>query len=74
MGVARRAIEEQAGTRRALSAQARDQIPTEREGKFVFSTDGGKTHVQGFGKLKYRLDARLNFPRRGGFTICAGRW
>ena len=44
-----------------LSAMARDQIPVERKGEFVFSTDGGKTYVQGFGKLKDRIDMRCMF-------------
>jgi integrase len=44
-----------------LSRQARALIPSDRAGAYVFSTDGGKTFVQGFGKLKYRLDARLKF-------------
>jgi integrase len=43
-----------------LSRQARDLLPPPAW-PYVFSTDGGKTFVQGFGKLKYRLDARLKF-------------
>jgi integrase len=43
-----------------LSQQARDLLPPPA-GSYVFSTDGGRTFVQGFGKLKYRLDARLKF-------------
>ena len=45
-----------------LSRQARDLLPPPgTAGPYVFSTDGGTTFVQGFGKLKYRLDARLKF-------------
>jgi integrase len=45
-----------------LSQQARDLLPPPGGlGPYMFSTDGGKTFVQGFGKLKYRLDARLKF-------------
>jgi integrase len=45
-----------------LSRQAEALLPPPgTAGPYVFSTDGGKTYVQGFGKLKYRLDARLKF-------------
>jgi integrase len=45
-----------------LSRQAEALLPPPgTAGPYVFSTDGGKTYVQGFGKMKYRLDEKLKF-------------